>query len=170
MNTRNSLFLSLMALYLASPLVLAGEPVPMKPGHPPVGMDMGESGRHGMMPRPRGRDAMPMQHRGYAQVILGHATELKLTDDQIGKITRIHQESQNQTQALGKALRDSMRETHEIFLNPSADEAGIKEKAQAQTSAFNAFLEAGLKSREAVNGTLTPTQREQLKSLKPATH
>jgi Spy/CpxP family protein refolding chaperone len=161
MKSYNTLILSVIVILALGQSAHANEPVPMKHGAPSAGMEPGP-GRHGMR-----RDMMP-QRRGYAQVILDHADELKLTDEQVGKITRIHQENQARAEELGKKLHESMRETHEAFLNPASDEAAIKQKAQAHTTAFNEFLATALKLREAVNTVLTPSQRDQSKSLKPA--
>lgn len=106
------------------------------------------------------------EHKGYAEVVLRHTEALKLSDEQIGKITRIHRENQEKIESIGKKLHESMKAAHEAFLNPSSDEATIRKTAQEHTAAFNELLETALKSRNAINALLTPEQLQKLKSLK----
>ena len=159
-----------VAVFLAlSQSAYANEPVPPQRGTPPAGLGMGTGPyRHGMMAHhmPGMSDAMMPEHRGYSQVVLNHANELKLTDEQIGKITRIHQGNQARIGELIKKLHETMRNTFEVFLNPASDEAAIRQSAQTHSAAFNEFMDTALKSRESVNAVLTPEQRSQLKSLK----
>jgi protein CpxP len=105
-------------------------------------------------------------HKGYAEIVLQHIQELKLTDEQIGKITRIHQDNQQKVAEIGKRVKESIKAAHSIFLDPAADEAAIRKAAQEHTTAFNELVETALKSRNAINAVLTPEQLQKLKSLK----
>ena len=106
------------------------------------------------------------RHKGYAEVVLQHMDDLKLSDEQIGKITRIHQSNQKAVEELGKKVRESMKSAHELFLSPSSDEATIRKAAKEHTAAFDELVETALKSRNAINALLTPEQLQKLKSLK----
>lgn len=105
-------------------------------------------------------------HKGYAEIVLQHIDELKLTDEQIGKITRIHQQNQQKITDIVKRAKESMTAAHSAFLNPAADEASIRKAAQEHTAAFNELVETALKSRNAINALLTPEQLQKLKTLK----
>lgn len=106
------------------------------------------------------------KHKGYAEVVLRYTDQLKLSDEQIGKITRIHQDNQQKIEEIGKKLRESMKRAHELFLNPASDEATIRKAAKEHTAVFDELVETALKSRNAINAILTPEQLNQLKSLK----
>jgi Spy/CpxP family protein refolding chaperone len=106
------------------------------------------------------------KHLSYGDAVLQKSAELKLSDEQIGKITRIQQESKEQIEDLGRSAHQSMKATHELFLNPASDEAEIRKSAQTHTSNFNSLVDVALKSRSAINGVLTPEQFQKLKSLK----
>lgn len=101
-------------------------------------------------------------------MVLKYATELKLTDEQIGKITRIHQANQEKMEKLGPKLHETLKTTHEIFLNPSSDEAAIRKAAKEHATAFDELVETGLKSRNEINAVLTPEQLKLLQSKKSA--
>jgi len=112
------------------------------------------------------REQAEADHKGYAEIVLQHIQELKLTDEQIGKITRIHQENQQKIAEIGNRIKESMKAAHNTFLNPAADEPAIRKAAQEHTAAFNELVETALKSRNAINAVLTPEQLQKLKSLK----
>ena len=66
------------------------------------------------------------ERKGYADIVLQFANDIKLSDEQIGKITRIHQAAQQKMEELGPKLHESLKATHEVFLNPASDEATIQ--------------------------------------------
>jgi len=181
MNKLNALIFA-FALALASPLSLAaddphggaGGPLPPHPGMggpqggPPPGMMEGHGGMRphmGMMREHGGRE-----HRSYADVVLKFADELKLSDEQIGKITRVNQANQQQMDELGPKMHETIRATHETFLDPASDEASIRKVAKAHTDAFEQLLELNLKARKEINAVLTAEQLKLLqgKKLPPA--
>ena len=137
------------------------------PGGPPPqpgAEGHGGGGMHDMM-----RQHMDMmrghgkkEHQGYADVVLKFATELKLSNEQVGKITRLQQANQKQTEDLGPKLHETLRATHDIYLNPAADEAAIRKAAKGHSDAFDQLLEINLKARAEINAVLTV---EQLKAL-----
>ncbi|WNV04661.1 Spy/CpxP family protein refolding chaperone [Candidatus Methylospira mobilis] len=131
----------------------------------PEGMQGGNM--HGkVMQHMMSREQADGDHKGYAEMVLQHIQELKLTDEQIGKITRIHQESQQKVAGIVSRVKESMKAAHNLFLNPAADEAAIRKAAQEHSTAFNELVETTLKARNAINAVLTPEQLQKLKSLK----
>lgn len=127
-------------------------------------------GMHGMMMQHMQamREHGGKDRRGYADAVLKHGAELKLTDEQIGKITRIHMENQKKVEELGPKLHETLKATHEVYLNPASSEADIRKAAKEHSEAFDKFLEVTLKSRNEINAVLTPEQLKQLQSVKTA--
>ena len=112
------------------------------------------------------RDHGRKEQKGYADIVLQFSNELKLSDEQIGKITRIHQAAQKSMEELGPKMHDSLKATHEVFLNPASDEAAIRKTAKEHTSLFNELVETALKSRNEINAVLTSDQLKQLQTKK----
>ncbi len=106
-------------------------------------------------------------HQSYGDVLLQHAEELRLTDDQMGRIYRLHQANQQRIQGINKKLHDATRWAHRMFLDPAKDEAAIRQAARAHTAAFDELLETALKTRRDINAVLTAEQQARLSSLKP---
>lgn len=105
-------------------------------------------------------------HESYGDVMLRHIIELKLSDDQIGKIVRIHQDNQQKIKEIAKKLRETQRSTYKLFLNPASDEAAIRNAAKHHTAIFDTLVDTALSSRAAINAVLTPEQLNRLKTLK----
>ncbi|MDD5036262.1 MAG: Spy/CpxP family protein refolding chaperone [Methylococcaceae bacterium] len=134
-----------------------GKPQEM-PGGPGGGM-------HEMMKHMEAmREHEAREHQGYAEVVLRYTNELKLSDEQIGKITRLHQANQQKVEEIGKKIREGMKTAHEVFLNPASDEAAIRNAAKAHSAAFDELIETVLKARSEINAVLTPEQLKLLKS------
>ncbi len=108
------------------------------------------------------------EHKGYADVVLQYADELKLSDDQIGKITRIHLANQKKMMELGPKLHETIKAAHEAYLNPASDEAAIRKAAKEHTVVFDELVETGLKTRKEIDAVLTPDQLKQLQAKKSA--
>lgn len=154
---------------LALSLALAGAPyaAPKPAGadradHGPVEPDRDGDGQDGGY-RHGGRYKA---HEGYADRVLMQADKLKLSDEQMGKIIRIHMQSRQKLHDLFGKLRDTMKSAYDAFLDPSSDEAAIRKDAMEHTKIFDQMVDTALKDREAVNKVLTPDQLNQLKSLK----
>lgn len=138
-------------------------------GPPPQpGMEGHGGGMHDMMRQHMDmmRDHGKREHESYADVVLKFAGELKLSDAQIGKITRLHQANRQKMDELGPKMRESLKATHETFLNPAADEATIRKVAKEHSSVFDQLLETNLKARAEINAVLTTEQLKMLQSQK----
>ncbi len=106
------------------------------------------------------------EHKGYADVVLKYADELKLSDEQVGKITRIHQGSQKKIEELGPKLHESLKAAHDVFLAPASDEAAIRQAAKEHSAVFDQLVETALKARNEINAVLTAEQLKQLQTKK----
>jgi Spy/CpxP family protein refolding chaperone len=108
----------------------------------------------------------PRRHESYGDVVLRHIDDLKLSDEQIGRIARIHYTHQQKMEDIGQRLRETRKSAYEMFLTPSSDEAAIRQAAKDHTAAFDELVDTALKSRAAINAVLTPEQMNRLKSFK----
>jgi Spy/CpxP family protein refolding chaperone len=107
----------------------------------------------------------PRAHESYGDVMLRHIDDLKLSDEQIGKIVRIQQSDQQKIKEIGKRIREAQKSAYRLFLNPASDEAAIRKAAKDHAAAFDTLVNTAMNSRAAINAVLTPEQLNQLKSL-----
>jgi Spy/CpxP family protein refolding chaperone len=112
------------------------------------------------------RGRIGAEQRSYGDLILNHVNELKLSDDQVGKITRIQQDTRKKLEEVGGRVRDTRRETHQGFVSPSVDEAAVRRAAEAHGSAFMELVDTALKARTAINAVLNAEQLQKLKALR----
>lgn len=108
------------------------------------------------------------RHESYGDVILRHADELRLTDEQMGKIYRIHQANKHRIKGISQKVNDATAWAHEIFLDPSKDEAAIRQAAKAHSAAFEELLDTALRTRKDINAVLNADQLAKLPALKSA--
>lgn len=132
----------------------------MAPGHV-CGPDCPMHGRMGMM----GKGGT--MGGGIIRMLMMNADELKLTDEQLGKLHRQMWKNLDARKDLRTKLRDTKLALHKAMMDPAADDAAIRAAAKAHTDAFNAKIDAALKDRAAALAILTPAQQKQAKSLKP---
>lgn len=104
-------------------------------------------------------------HEGYTHLVLSEADELKLTDEQLGKIMRVRLQHKKTYREIMKKMHESMSEEYKDFLNPSTEDAVIRKVAKERAAAFDQLVEEALKERDEVNAVLTPEQKKQLESV-----
>lgn len=115
---------------------------------------------------PQAMEAGPRTHESYGDVVLRHAGDLNLSDEQSANIMRIHRNNQQRIGELGGKLRETRQLAYTLFLNPGSDEAAIRQAAKDHTAVFDELVETALKSRAAINAVLNPEQLKLLKSYK----
>ena len=64
-------------------------------------------------------------------------------------------------------VNDATAWAHEIFLDPSRDEAAIRQAAKAHCAAFDELLDTALETRKDINAVLNADQLAKLPALKP---
>ncbi len=127
--------------------------------------------RHQMMMHRMGKRAHDEHGRkGYAQMVLGQAEALKLSDEQLGKIARIQMQHQKSRREITKKLHKSMLAARRGIMDPASDETVIRNAVKDHAAAFDEMIEDALKQRQEVNAVLTPEQQKQLQSLKREQH
>jgi periplasmic protein CpxP/Spy len=98
----------------------------------------------------------------YGDVILRQADELQLSDEQLGKIVRIHRANQQRVLEIVGRLHETRRSDYALFLNPASSETEVRQAAKAHAAAFDELVETTLKSRKQINDVLTPEQTNKL--------
>lgn len=126
-------------------------------------------GMMGMMKnRMQGKDNGMMEDMcmmSYPHAVLAHAEELKLSDEQMGKIVRIELRHDSEHKKIMEHMRKSMHQVHKSLMDPAADPAGIREASKEHSRVHQDIVEDRIKERDEVHAILTPEQREQLKAL-----
>lgn len=103
---------------------------------------------------------------GYAHMVTMHADALKLTDEQLGKLTRLHQQHMQAHQEIMHKLHKSMKDFRQESMKPAAEESALRNLGKEHADAFNAMVEHSIKVRSEANAVLTPEQQAQLKTMK----
>ncbi|MFN5744545.1 MAG: Spy/CpxP family protein refolding chaperone [Methylococcaceae bacterium] len=107
-------------------------------------------------------------HESYGDMVLRQIDVLQLTDEQIGRIFRLHQANQHNIMAIARRLREATQWAHAMYLSPARDEAAIRQASRAHTAAFEELVETALKSRLAITTVLNTEQKARLLAIKPA--
>lgn len=105
------------------------------------------------------------QH-SHAHNIILHAEVLDLSDEQIGKIVRLHLKDTQEHDRIKQKMREGMKAFRKAIVQPATDDATLRKLGQAHIDDFNTMIKHHLEERKAVNEILTPEQFEKLKTLK----
>ena len=102
----------------------------------------------------------------YADMIISHADALKLSDEQLGKITRLHLKHEQEHGPLKQKLHKSMKVLKKESMKPGTSDAQLRNLGKELTAAFNEMIEYHIKERQAINAILSDDQKNQLKTMK----
>lgn len=106
-------------------------------------------------------------HHSYAHNIAVQAEALGLSDEQLGKIIRIHlKEDPDAHDRLKKKMKESMKAFRKAVTQPSVDEAALRKLGQDFVDSFNEMVAHHVEERKAVLSVLSPEQIEKLKEIK----
>jgi len=155
------LFIMLVAvvLFIASVIVAQQQPLPPDQSPHPPNMPFGQNGPHPPNPDPLAHDMFP------PDLIMGHARELGLTDEQKTFMRGEIQKTTSSFQELQWKLQDQMELLHETLKSTSVNE----QQALAQLDRVLDLereikrLHIGLAVR--LKNRLTPEQQEQLRTM-----
>jgi len=126
-------------------------------GHGGHGKDKGENDKHGDMKK-GGHD--------YAHMVLSHTDALKLSDEQLGKIVRLHLKNEKEHEQLKERLKESMQTFKKESMKPGPSDAHLHKLGKDHTDAFNAMVEYHIKERQAIHAVLSEDQKKQLQAMK----
>jgi len=106
-------------------------------------------------------------HHSYAHNVAVQAEALGLSDEQLGKIIRIHlKEDPDAHDRLKKKMKESMKAFRKAVTQPSVDEAALRKLGQDFVDSFNEMVAHHVEERKAVLSVLSPEQIEKLKEIK----
>jgi len=125
-----------------------------KGGH---GKDKGEGDKHGDMKK-GGHD--------YAHMVISHTDTLKLSDEQLGKIVRLHLKNEKEHEQLKEKLKESMQAFKKESMKPSTSDAQLHKLGKDHTDAFNAMVKYHVKERQVIHAVLSEDQIKQLHAMK----
>lgn len=117
------------------------------------GHDHGDKGGHG--------------HHSYAHNVAEQAEVLGFSDEQLGKIVRVHlKEDPKVHDRLKNKMKESMKAFHKAVADPAVDEETLRKLGQKHVDSFNEMIAYHAEERKAILGILTPEQIEKLKVIK----
>jgi len=138
-------------------------------GHGGHGESKGEHGKgkegkenHGDK---KGHDMKKDSH-DYAHLIIAHGDTLKLSDEQLGKIVRLHLKHEQEHERLKEKVKKSMKGFKKESMNPSATDAQLLKLGKDHMDAFNTMVDFHINERKDIHSVLTEAQRKTLESLK----
>ena len=135
------------------------------------GQDRSGHGGHGDGGGKHGSSKMQGHgHGSYAHNVASQAEKLDLSDEQLGKIARLHMKDDKAHKHLKHNLQKSMKALRSAIMEPGSDDETIRKLGQAHVNEFDAMVKHHIQERKAVHDVLTPEQVEKLKSMKADQH
>jgi Spy/CpxP family protein refolding chaperone len=103
----------------------------------------------------------------YAHNIAIQAEVLGLSDEQLGKIVRLHLKEDHKAHGLlKKNMKKSMKAFRKAVAQPAIDEATLRKLGQEYLDSFNEMINYHVEERKVILSILTPEQIEKLKEIK----
>nr|WP_281719750.1 Spy/CpxP family protein refolding chaperone [Nitrosomonas nitrosa] len=102
----------------------------------------------------------------YAQMVASHAEALQLTNEQLGKVVRLHMKGEKAHKKLKQKMHKSHHAFKEASMKPSTDEAALDKLAKEHAADHQAMIDHHINERKVVHEILTPEQLSQLKTMK----
>lgn len=109
---------------------------------------------------------MKKHNHDYAHLIIAHADTLKLSDEQLGKIVRLHLKHEQEHERLKEKVKKSMKAFKKASMNPGTSDAQLSKLGKDHTDAFNAMVDFHINERKDIHSVLTEAQRKTLETLK----
>ena len=102
----------------------------------------------------------------YAHMIASHADALELTDEQLGKITRLEMHDTEAHKKTKQEVQKSMKAFHKASMKPGTNDAMLRKLGTEHVDEFNEMVDQHIRERKAVHDVLTADQIEKLKTMK----
>lgn len=102
----------------------------------------------------------------YAHMIIFHADALKLTNDQLGRLVRLHLKHEKEHKKIKEKLKESMHAFKKAKMDPSSTDEQLLSLGKDHANAFNAMVEHHIQERRAIHNVLSADQRSQLNTIK----
>lgn len=114
----------------------------------------------------RHHHGMMEEKHDYAHMIIFHAEELKLTNEQLGKLVRLHLKYEKEHKKIKEKLRDSMHAFRKAQMDPNSTDEQLLSLGKDHANAFNAMVEHHIQERQAIHSVLLADQRSRLNTIK----
>jgi len=124
--------------------------------------DKGEGDKHG----DKKSGGMKKDGHDYAHMVISHTDALKLSNEQLGKIVRLHLKNEKEHEQLKEKLKESMQAFKKESMKPSTTDARLHKLGKDHTDAFNAMVEHHIKERQTIHAILSEDQKKQLNTMK----
>ncbi|MXS84660.1 hypothetical protein ABO04_01710 [Nitrosomonas sp. HPC101] len=106
-------------------------------------------------------------HHSYTHNVAVQAEVLGLSDEQLGKIVRIHLKEDPEVHGrLKNKMKESMQAFRKAVAEPAVDEETLRKLGQKHVDSFNEMIAHHVEERKAILSILTPEQIEKLKVIK----
>ncbi|MBE7526567.1 MAG: Spy/CpxP family protein refolding chaperone [Burkholderiales bacterium] len=106
-------------------------------------------------------------NHSYAHSIAKQADALGLSDEQLGKVVRMHLKEDKQAhERIKQKMMESMKAFRKAVGEPATDDETLRKLGQAHVDSFNEMVKYHLDERKAVDSILTPEQIGKLKDIK----
>lgn len=106
-------------------------------------------------------------HHSYVHNVAMQAEALDLSDEQLGKIVRLHlNEDHEAHHLLKKDMKQTMKAFRKAVAQLAVDEEALRKLGQEHIDSFNAMVKHHVEERQAVLNILTPEQVGKLKEIK----
>ncbi|MDV6345065.1 Spy/CpxP family protein refolding chaperone [Nitrosomonas sp. Is37] len=115
------------------------------------------NGMHGHM--------MMKQALSYPHMIAFHADALQLSDEQLGKIARLHIQGTKEHEKIKEKIYESYQAFRKAKMQPSTEDETLRKLGKEYANAFSEMVEYHIKERKAVHNILTPEQMNKLKTM-----
>lgn len=102
----------------------------------------------------------------YAHMVISHADALKLNDEQLGKIVRLHLKYKQEHEQLKEKLKKSMKAFKKESMKPGTSDDQLRKLGKDHTDAFSAMVEYHIKERHEIHAVLSNEQNKQLDAMK----
>ncbi len=102
----------------------------------------------------------------YAHMIIFHANELKLTNEQLGRLVRLHLKHEAEHNKIKDKLKESMHAFKKAKMDPSSTDEQLLSLGKDHANAFNAMVEHHIQERRAIHNVLSADQKSQLNTIK----
>ncbi len=122
----------------------------------------GKSDKHGG----KKDDGMKKDGHDYAHMVIFHTDTLKLSDEQLGKIVRLHLKYKQGHELLKKKLKKSMKAFKNGSMKPGTSDDQLHKLGKDHTNAFNTMVEHHVMERHAIHAVLSNDQKKQLDTMK----
>ncbi len=121
----------------------------------------GKSDKHGNK-----KHGMKKDEHDYAHMVISHTDKLKLSNEQLGKIVRLHLKYKQEHKQLKEKLKKNMKAFKKESIKPNTSDARLHQLGKDHTDAFNAMVEQLIKERNAIDAVLSNDQKKQLDTMK----